>query len=138
MNRLPAIGVAFFNSTWESIFHDLNNEAIAPPVESPDGASSITPMARMMEAFGSTDWPDPLLAVSAQINGAKGKVMNAVPAVSADTIDQASRNAVESNSNLAMSNMLSEVRVVSGKFQFPFTKFDAHPQTHMGLQSLST
>ena len=66
----------------------------------------------MMEAFGSTNWPDPLLPTDEQINGPKGNLMNLNAPANLGGIGRLARAAVREDTITAADNVLSEVRIV--------------------------
>ena len=107
--HLPPIGSGFFQNFWDHPFHGL---ATAPAVGGPNGAQPLTPNDRMMEAFGSDDYPDPLLATDQQINGPKGNLMNLNAPANLAGIGRLARTAVAQDTPQAADNLLSEIRVV--------------------------
>jgi hypothetical protein len=68
INAPPPIDARPIINCWDDPLHQFNN---APAVGGPSGATPINANDRMMEGFGSEYWPQPLLAVDAQINGPK-------------------------------------------------------------------
>ena len=85
-----------------------------------------------MEAFGSTDWPEPLMPIDQQINGPKGNLMNLQAPIGLNTIRDLARRAAASGNQ--QDNLLQAVRIVSLSSQeasishqhsvfFPLTQF---------------
>jgi len=108
--NLPAIPRHFYTNQW-----DVPNSLLAarPAVGSPSGAQPVTPNDRVMEGFGSNNWPGPFMAVDAQINGAKGRIMNLRPATGLDTITTLANTAVRDDDQGAADELLQAIRVVS-------------------------
>ena len=66
----------------------------------------------MMEAFGSDNYPYPLLPTDQQINGPKGNLMNLNAPADLAGIGRLARSAVQQDSQQAADTLLSEVRIV--------------------------
>lgn len=109
MPGLPAIGNDFFANYWQQELHGLQN---APGVGGPNGAVPGTPNDRLMEAFGSNNYPYPLMPVDKQINGPKGKLMNLEAPVDLRTITRLANMAVQLDTPEAADALLSEMRIV--------------------------
>lgn len=90
--------------------HQLNN---APPVGSPEGAQPITANDRLMEAFGSDGWPQPLMPTDQQINGPKGNLMNLQAPIGLDVIAGLATRAAASGNQQDTDDLLQSVRIVS-------------------------
>lgn len=107
--HLPAIGSEIFQNYWDYPYSGLAN---APPVGGPHGARPLTANDRMMEAFGSDDYPYPLLPTDRQINGPKGNLMNLNAPASLIGIGRLARTAVRLDTAQAADTLLSEIRIV--------------------------
>ena len=109
-STLPPIRQDFYTHDW-----DIPNAQLhaRPAVGGPNGIQPLTPNDRAMEAFGSTNYPDPFMAVDAQINGAKGRIMNLRDATAIDTITRLANAAVQQDSQGAADELLQAIRVVS-------------------------
>ncbi|PTU17560.1 hypothetical protein P175DRAFT_096024 [Aspergillus ochraceoroseus IBT 24754] len=87
-----------------------------PPVGGPDGASLDTPNNRIMEAFGSTRFPAPLLATAARINTTKGKIMRFSRPFTITNIERLAKQAVKADGDEAVKKLLTPIRSVSYPF----------------------
>src|SRR5947207_15319069 len=87
-----------------------------------------------MEAFGSTDWPEPLMPIDQQTNGPKSNLMNLQAPMGLNTIRDLARRAAASGNQQDTDNLLQAVRIVSLSSQeasishqhsvfFPLTQF---------------
>ncbi len=108
--NLAAIPRHFYTNQW-----DVPNSALAarPAVGGPSVAQPVSPNDRVMEGFGSNNWPGPFMAVDAQINGAKGRIMNLRPPTRLETITILANTAVREDSQGAADELLQSIRVVS-------------------------
>ncbi len=70
--NLPVIPQPFWRNQWLASDATLAGE---PAIGGPNGLRPDNPNERVMESFGSDSYPDPLMAVDAMINGAKGRIM---------------------------------------------------------------
>ncbi|KAK3168025.1 hypothetical protein OEA41_004471 [Lepraria neglecta] len=113
--HLPGIGSNFFQNYWDHPLHGLAN---APAVGGLNGAKPLTPNDRMMEAFGSDDYPYPLLPTDQQINGPKGNLMNLNAPADLGGIGRLARTAVQQDTPQAADTLLSEVRVIFAIFEY--------------------
>ena len=109
-STLPPIRQDFYTQDWAIPNAQLHAR---PAVGGPNGIQPLTPNDRAMEAFGSTNYPDPFMAVDAQINGAKGRIMNLRDATAIDTITRLANAAVQQDSQGAADELLQAIRVVS-------------------------
>ena len=69
--------------------------------------------ARVMEGFGSTYNPRPLLAVDAQINGPKGRIMARQEATPLARQEALAETAALQDTEEALNALLQSIRVVS-------------------------
>ena len=69
-----------------------------------------------MGAFGSVDWPEPLIPTDQQINGPKGQLWSLNDPISLDTINRNARAAVNADTVQTQDALLQSVRIVSLKF----------------------
>ena len=83
----------------------------------------------MMGAFGSVDWPQPLMAVDQQINGPKGRMFRLNPPTSEDNLGALEEIAVESDQQADADNLLSHIRSVSLHNIFLLAKFRPYSDT---------
>jgi hypothetical protein len=67
----------------------------------------------MMEAFGSTDWPVPLMSNDQLINGPKGNLMNLRARIRLTDIRGLAARAAASGNAQDTDNLLQSVRIVS-------------------------
>jgi chitinase len=95
---------------WQHPLHALAN---APAVGGPNGAKPMTANDRFMEAFGSVDWPEPLMPTDQQINGPKGKLWGLNDPIARGTIQTQARDAVRADTQAAADTLLQSVRIVS-------------------------
>ncbi|PYI36129.1 hypothetical protein BP00DRAFT_432538 [Aspergillus indologenus CBS 114.80] len=104
---------------WLTMWHAANSALGAmPPVGGADGASPNTPNDRIMEAFGSTKFPAPLLATAAGINAAKGRLMGFSRPFSIQRIETLANLAVQADSEEAVNNLLTAIRNPFGVFEY--------------------
>ncbi|SMQ53701.1 unnamed protein product [Zymoseptoria tritici ST99CH_3D7] len=114
-SRLPAIGRAWFDYHW----HEPNaGLAAQPPVGGPHGLQPATPNDRVMECFGTYDNPRPLLGTDADINGAKGLLMDLRRPVAIDRITRAARVAVRDDTAQATTELLTLVQTGFAVFDY--------------------
>lgn len=66
-----------------------------------------------MGAFGSVDWPEPLIPTDSQINGPKGALWGLNDPISLDTIGRQARAAVRADTPATANSLLQSVRIVS-------------------------
>jgi hypothetical protein len=66
-----------------------------------------------MGAFGSVDWPEPLIPCDAQINGPKGQLWLLNDPIGIPTITTRARDAVRSDTVADANRLLQAVRIVS-------------------------
>ena len=109
---------------WDHPFHQLGQD---PAVGGPSGAQPYTANDRMMEGFGSIDWPQPLMAVDQQINGAKGRMFRLQPPTAVNRITQLARRAVGSDQDTDADALLSSIRNVSPHCMILLIRFCLHP-----------
>ena len=108
LNRIP---LAFWRDQWLYSQPLLGQR---PAVGGPTGAQPDIPNDRVMEAFGSSNYPYPFMAVDAQINGAKGRIMQPIAPTALRRIAEAAQRAVRDDSEEAADELLQMIRVVSG------------------------
>lgn len=107
---LARIPPAWWKANWHASFPAL---AGRPAIGSADGVAPDTPNDRVMECFGSYDYPDPLIATDKQVNGAKGSIMRLRRPAAPSRIQTLARTAVHEDSQGAVDELLSAIRVVS-------------------------
>jgi chitinase len=66
-----------------------------------------------MGAFGSVDWPEPLIPTDSQINGSKGALWGLNDPISLDTIGRQARAAVRADTPATTNSLLQSVRIAS-------------------------
>lgn len=99
---------------WKSQLHAPNNKlAGEPPIGGPNGPQPEYVNDRIMESFGSWNYPYPFMAVDEQINGAKGRIMQLQPATDPETIDDLANQAVQQDTDEAADRLLQAIRLVS-------------------------
>jgi hypothetical protein len=107
---VPFLGGLQVDLRQHSPLHQLHN---APAVGGPNGATPYTANDRLMEAFGSTDWPEPLMPTDQQINGPKGNLMNLQAPIAYQEITRLATQAAASGNAQDTNNLLQSVRIVS-------------------------
>ena len=106
----PPIPLSFWTQQWPQANADLGKR---PAIGLPSGARPDTPNDRIMEAFGTNTWREPLMAVDRQINAAKGRIMGLEQPVDIGVIRDRANDAVNRDSQRAVNVLLSSIRVVS-------------------------
>lgn len=96
--------------------HPLHQLQNAPAVGQ-NGATPSQANNRLMEAFGSTNWPQPLMATDQQINGPKGRLMDLVAPIRISQIRILAARAAASGNAQDTDNLLQSVRIVSFPLQ---------------------
>ena len=109
--NLPTIPASF----WQKDSWLASNALLAarPRVGGPNGIQPDSPNDRVMESFGSNDYPYPFMAVDKQINGPKGRVMALRAATAIPTITELANTAVRDDTQADADALLQAVRVVS-------------------------
>jgi len=92
--------------------------AALPRIGGPDGISPSTVNDRIMECFGSTFWPEPLLPTDAAINAAKGRLMGFQAATGVDTIITLAKAAVLADDQATSDLLLQAIRVGFAVFDY--------------------
>ena len=118
--QIPPIPREFFRNQWQATNAQL---AARPPVGGPDGIQPDTPNDRVMEGFGTYDWPDPLMAVDRVINNAKGRIFLLRAPVGIGRISELADAATNEDSQPAADELLQSIRVVRCETH----KFLSHP-----------
>lgn len=77
-----------------------------------NGPAPYTCNDRIMETLGSIDNPWPLVPTDSAINGAKGLIMDLRAPISINSILDAARDAVRSDTRTDADALLSQVRIV--------------------------
>ncbi|KAI7205542.1 hypothetical protein KC324_g233 [Hortaea werneckii] len=95
------------HNEWTQIHPPLGQH---PPVGGPKGVAPVQANDRMMEAFGSTDWPEPLMPTDSGLNGAKGNLMNLQAPIGLTRIRTLARDAAGSGTSQDINHLLSAVR----------------------------
>ncbi|KAL3262031.1 hypothetical protein ABHI18_003215 [Aspergillus niger] len=104
---------------WTTVWRAANSALAAmPPVGGADGASPDTPAGRIMEAFGSTKFPEPLLATAAGINAVKGRIMGLNAPFTIGKIEELAAAAVKDDSDEAVNNLLTAIRNTFALFEY--------------------
>lgn len=111
VGNIAQVPIAF----WQSLNFQKVNAALAarPAVGGPNSAQPDTPNDRLMEAFGSYDWPYPFVPTDAEINGAKGKPMARRAPTSVDVVTALADDAVRDDTQADADVLLSSIRIVS-------------------------
>jgi hypothetical protein len=111
VTTIPPIPLSF----WQRSKFQAVNAALAsrPPVGGPNGVQPETPNDRIMESFGSEDYPYPFLPTDAAINGAKGKIMQRHVPTADNVIITLANNAVRDDTQADADALLSSIRIVS-------------------------
>ncbi|KAI9823661.1 MAG: hypothetical protein M1826_007679 [Phylliscum demangeonii] len=112
---VPPIPRSFWKDRWHVPTPAL---AARPPVGGPQGVQPDTANDRVMEGFGSYDWPYPFLAVDARINGAKGRIMALRVPTAIPVITRLARDAVREDSQPAADALLQAIRVGFATFEY--------------------
>ena len=111
-------GLLPMSATWWATKWREANPVLAglPAVGSDNGAQPSSPNDRIMEAFGSTQNPYPLLATDAGINGAKGKLMGLKVPFSIENIEKLAKAAVKADTDEAVQEVLTALQSVRPLF----------------------
>lgn len=107
--QIPPIPREFFKVQWHAPNAKL---AARPPVGGPDGVQPDTPNDRVMEGFGTYDWPNPLMAVDRVINNAKGRIFQLHAPVGIGNVQELARTAAREDNQAAADDLLQAIRVV--------------------------
>lgn len=110
---LPRVDGTTIYNFWNHPLHSLGNR---PPIGGPKGDSPNTAEGRLMGAFGSTGWPEPLIPTDKQINGPKGKLWKLNDPIGIETrggISNLARDAFRLDTLPAAELLLQAVRTVS-------------------------
>jgi chitinase len=118
LSELTPIPASFWKAVWLA-----GNAALGArgPIGSSNGISPNTPNGRVMEAFGTRNYPSPLLVTDGKINGPKGRLMGLKAAAFIDRIRTLAAKAVKNDDSDSVSNLLTAIRDVS--FNFPQPRF---------------
>ncbi|KAJ0424780.1 hypothetical protein BJY00DRAFT_326015 [Aspergillus carlsbadensis] len=114
-SELPAIDAETLAAVWNAEFDAL---AERPPVGSRYGIQPNTPNDRLMESFGSEDYPYPFTALQKQINGAKGRMMKGNAPTALKRIADKSVQAIETAKQADIDSLLQGVRVGISIFDY--------------------
>ncbi|KAF9249765.1 CAZyme family GH18 [Penicillium roqueforti] len=130
-------GLLPMSATWWATKWREANAALAglPAVGSDNGAQPSSPNDRIMEAFGSTFNPYPLLATDAGINGAKGKLMGLKAPFSIKNIEKLAKAAVKADTDEAVQEVLTALQSVFGMFEY-FADYRVSKTYNWVLQSV--
>ncbi|KAJ5713915.1 CAZyme family GH18 [Penicillium malachiteum] len=103
---------------WANKWKEVNAVLAGLPVVGSDnkGTRLQTPNDRIMEAFGSTYNPHPLLTTDAAINGVKGALMGLGPPFSTKTIEKLANAAVNADTDEAVQEVLTTIQAVRPLF----------------------
>ncbi|KAK3679996.1 hypothetical protein LTR78_000373 [Recurvomyces mirabilis] len=105
---LPPIPADTINFYWDHPLHEL---AQRPAIGGPYGDKPATAQERFMGAFGSVDWPEPLIPTDQQINGPKGQLWSLHDPISLDAINRNARAAVNADTVQTQDALLQSVRI---------------------------
>ncbi|PYH65795.1 uncharacterized protein BO88DRAFT_457022 [Aspergillus vadensis CBS 113365] len=86
-----------------------------------------------MEAFGSTKFPDPLLATAAGINAVKGRIMGLNSPFTIAKIEELAAAEVKADSDEAVNNHTTAIRSTFGLLEY----FRDHRLNDVVIQALS-
>jgi chitinase len=114
-HNLVAIGGQWFKDNWNTVSSAL---AARPAIGSADGVSPDTPNDRVMECFGSYDYPDPLLPTDKVLNGAKASIMRLRRPAHPDRIRRLAETAVREDSQGAADDLLSPIHDGIAVFEY--------------------
>ncbi|GJP95602.1 hypothetical protein AlacWU_08501 [Aspergillus niger] len=81
-------------------------------------ASADTPASRIMEAFGSTKSPEPLLVTAAGINAVTGRIVGHNAPFTIGKIEELAAAAVKDDSDEAVNNLLTAIRNTFALFEY--------------------
>ena len=99
---------------WKNQLHEYNGRlAGESAIGGPNGPQPGYVNDRIMESFGSYNYPYPFMAVDEMINGAKGRIMQLQPATAPNEIDTLANNAVQQDTDEAADRLLQAMRIVS-------------------------
>ncbi|KAF2719530.1 glycoside hydrolase family 18 protein [Polychaeton citri CBS 116435] len=113
--NLPTIPLSFWQGQWNTVNNLL---AARPAVGGPDGIQPDTPNDRVMESFGSYDYPYPLIPTDKMINGAKGRAMALNAPTGIATIRRLAAAAVNEDTPGDADELLQAVRVGFSVFEY--------------------
>ncbi|KAI5861929.1 hypothetical protein GGS23DRAFT_605878 [Durotheca rogersii] len=112
---LAPIPGTWWKDNWHKSFPAL---AARPAIGGPDGYAPDTPNDRVMECFGSYDYPDPFIATDKQVNGAKGSIMRLRRPATPERVRRLANTAVREDSQGAVDELLSTIRVGIAVFEY--------------------
>ncbi|GKZ80137.1 hypothetical protein AnigIFM56816_004354 [Aspergillus niger] len=98
-------------------------------------ASADTPASRIMQAFGSTKSPEPLLVTAAGINAVKGRIVGHNAPFTIGKIEELAAAAVKDDSDEAVNNLLTAIRNTFALFEH-FSDYRAVGQWNNMLQQV--
>jgi hypothetical protein len=109
--NLPVIPRSF----WQKGIWLVDNAQLGnrPPVGGPNGIQHANPNDRVMESFGTSDYPTPLMAVDQMINGPKGRIMGGGVATDLRRIERMANDAVLYDAEGLADELLQSIRIVS-------------------------
>ena len=119
--------------------HPLHNLGQYPPIGSAQGSKPVTANDRMMGAFGSVDWPQPLMPVDQRINGPKGRMFKLAAPTSRNNLKAFAQTAVQSDQPRDRDILLSHIRIVSLLGMFLLARFHRYSDTvrrHLPFSSI--
>ncbi|KAG9571281.1 glycoside hydrolase family 18 protein, partial [Aureobasidium melanogenum] len=105
---VPPINADTIDRFWD---HPLHGLGLRPAIGGPNGDRPSTAQERFMGAFGSVDWPEPLIPTDSQINGPKGALWGLNDPISLDTIGRQARAAVRADTPATANSLLQSVRI---------------------------
>ena len=109
--NLPLIDRIFWQKgIWLATNAQLQNR---PPVGGPNGVQPDSPNDRVMESFGTAEYPYPLMAVDQMINGPKGRIMGGNAVTDIRRIEELANDAVLHDAEGLADELLQSIRVVS-------------------------
>lgn len=114
-NQPAAIEPQWWKDNWLASFPALGRR---PAIGSNAGVSPDSPNDRVMECFGSYDYPDPFLPTDKQINGAKNYIMRLRQPATRDRVRRLAQEAVRTDSQQGLDELLSPIRAGIAVFEY--------------------
>ncbi|KAI9747244.1 MAG: hypothetical protein M4579_007499 [Chaenotheca gracillima] len=118
-NNLQPVDANNIEHYWNSPLHGLQQH---PQVGGPSGIRPFTANDRMMEGFGSVNWPQPLMAVDKKINNPKGRMFRLQPPTKLDTVTTLAASAAHSDQQRDVDALLSTIRIAFAIFEYMNTR----------------
>ncbi|KAK3320634.1 hypothetical protein B0T19DRAFT_403278 [Cercophora scortea] len=112
---LAPIPASWWVENWNTEFDALANR---PPVGSAQGFRGITPNDRVMDAFGSINYPDPFLPTDAGLNAMKGRIMRGNRPVGFERVERLASAAAQQDTLEAVDRLLPPIRAAIAVFEY--------------------